>query len=294
MTALSDFFKATRVARHVALTSVSGDRSPATVSRWENGLIDITSEVIGHALTPLGMDFEDLTIRHLVADVDDCSWAAVAAERWDRTTVAALRDNFQAQRDLDNDTPYTRFVIAMLNELLRVHDAQSQQLSPDIVALVTAYTQGVTAYGSAEGVLIEAAIEYAPAAAGCLWMQPLYDGVMTRPNAASLRMKRRLLAFGGVVGNAAVLADDRPILKQVLGMMADVLGTMPDDPIAAYNYNILLRLDDYLQDKSAANRQAVAAVIKTTQLIYPTGYFESFAAYAIAQDWVTAADLEGA
>ncbi|WP_262315840.1 helix-turn-helix domain-containing protein [Lacticaseibacillus parakribbianus] len=294
MKTMGDFFKQIREARHVPLTAVAGVRSPASVSRWENNQIEVTSDIIGDALTPLGVDFGDLTIRHFVADVHDHAWAAIAPETWDRAAVCGLRESFAAQRESGNDTPYTRFVVALLDELIRIHDENAQQLSPHITKLISDYTAGLTSYGSAEGVLIEAAVEFTSAAVSVTWMRPLYDSVMGRPGEATLHLKQRLLAFGGTVANSAALSAEFDIMKQTLAMMATVLATMPDNPIGAYNYHVMARLYDYMQDKTAANRAALVAVINTTKVIYPTGYFASFSQYAIAQGWLTAADFAAA
>lgn len=277
--------------RHVPLEAVANRRSIATISRWEQGQLDVTTDVVGDMLVPLGVDYDDLTLRELVADVQETAWSKVAPELWDRQAVVALRDRLQASRIPQTKNPYDEFAVAVLNQLINIHDQCASRVAPSVVHEINQYVRNLPQYSYSERVLLQAAIEYTPITECRAWIDPIYHGVMDDPTQATVRQKMILIAFCGVLANSAVLAPDFTVMKEMIDMMAQVLTAMPNQPIAAYNYHVVAALYDYLRDHSPANKAALVAVLNTTKLIYPAGYFESFTQYMIEQGWLTAADF---
>lgn len=291
MNRLGHFIHKYRLMRQVPLKTVAKNRSVATLSRWEKGTIDVSSDVLGDTLTPIGVDVKDLLIRKLLFEGDMASWAHLAAELWDPMIVTQLRDRVLALRVGETQNPFIDIAVMIIDELLRIHAKDDPHLLPAVVEAVSNYTQNVHEYSKIEAGMIEALIEYAPVQTGLTWIAPVYQAVMKVPQAATQLQIKRLIAYCGVVANAAVLAPDLKVMGQVVDWMSELKQLIPEDPIVAYNCRVVEALYDEQLTPNFETKAQLVAVVKVVKYVDPPNYYTEFSQYMIAQGWLTAEDF---
>ena len=291
MTSLGRFIHKYRVMRQVPLKVIAINRSVATLSRWEKGTLDVSSDVLGDTLTPVGIDVKDLLIRKLLFQSDMDAWSHLAAELWDSVIVTQLRDHVLALRVPEAKNSFVEIAVQIIDELLRIHAEADPHLRPRVVEAVTTYVQSIHEYSKIEAGMIEALIEYAPVQTCLTWITPVYQAVMKAPQAATQLQVKRLIAYCGVVANAAVLAPDLEVMEQVVDWMSELKQLIPEDPIVAYNCHVVEALYDEQLTPNSETKARLVAVVKAVKYIDPPHYYTEFSQYMIAQGWLTAEDF---
>jgi hypothetical protein len=117
MTNLGQFIHKYRVMRQVPLKVIAKNRSVATLSRWEKGTLDVSSDVLGDTLTPVGIDVKDLLIRKLLFQSDMDAWSHLAAELWDPVIVTQLRDRVLALRVAEAKNSFVEIAVQIIRKL---------------------------------------------------------------------------------------------------------------------------------------------------------------------------------
>lgn len=289
---IGPFFKRTRQARGVALSEVAQGRSIATISRYERGEIDLTESLIGVNSIALGLEYNDLMHYRLASDIDREAWTYLATENWDRTKVATLLATMEKRIRNGKTNRYLNMVVTVLREFIFVHEHEVDQFRLKAIQTLADYLQGLSEFSRIDGIILQAAMEFIPVSVCATWFDQGYDSALKNIDGMSVDQIQRLVAFAADVASRAGVDNDLDLMGKMVHQIEKLIRLIPENGVTWYNFRSVEGLYQLKLNDTIANRQHLVAVVQSTRVLLPDGYYDLFKQYAIDQGWLSAEDFD--
>ena len=287
---LNDLIRHLRHDRGVALAETKGSWSIASMSRFENGEIDLADSVVSQVSVPLGLDYEDLILRHLLAEDSLDSWIGLASESWNEEQAATLLEHLTELKVAGSRNDFLQVAIAVISQLLTIHASGAQNMDSQVVKQLDDYLSNLDEFSRLEGFIFSVCSEYVPVATGWVWMSRQVN--MIKEFGATDQRIRRVISYCAGVAERAAIEREFKMMHVIIDEMRDLDAVIPENAMQRYNLKSLETLYADLTISSAETHQRFVAVVKTSRMIFAPDVYHGIVKYTIAQGWTSRDDFE--
>ncbi|WP_125571045.1 helix-turn-helix domain-containing protein [Lacticaseibacillus songhuajiangensis] len=292
MTELGDLVKHLRKNRGLTLQATSGRWSQSSMSRFENGEIDLTDDVVKELAIPLGLDYEDLITRNILRESSINRWEYLASEQWHTEAARDLLSNLKQLQVENARNDLLKTAITVVSELLDVHAQHRRIMHDDVVRTLNDYLSKLSEFSRIDGILFSVCTEYVPVQIGWRWV--LHQIRMLEPAGnmqATPQRIRRVISFCGTVAERAALEGRLTLMQSIVDEMYRLKTYIPENANQQFSMAISRALCVDLTERTVVSHDKFVAVLKTSHYIFPTDVHRSMVQYTIEQGWATAEDF---
>ncbi|WP_125571042.1 helix-turn-helix domain-containing protein [Lacticaseibacillus songhuajiangensis] len=286
---LNKLVKHLRHDRGLTLEEIRGQWTTATMSRFERGEIDLADDVAAQLQVPLGLDYEDLIVRHIVSDEDLNDWQYLASEMWSADHAQVILNQLNKLAVPGARNGFLKVASAVIEELLRIHYVGSQNMKKSVINELDKYLANLSEFGRLEGILFSVCTEYVPAETGWHWVSRQIE--MANVASAPPQLTRRLISFGANVAERAAIEQNFKLMRGILDVLWKLDALIPENAFQRYNLQLLEALFADLTTKSATTHRRLIEVTRTGRIIFSAKSHESMVRATIKQGWASAADF---
>jgi hypothetical protein len=292
MSEMGELTKKLREARQISLRESSGKWSLSSMSRFENGEIDLTDDVVAELSFPLGLDYEDLILRGIIKESGIMSWQCLVSEQWDAERAQALLRKLKGLLQPAAKNGFLEVSIAVINELLRIHAESDQNMRDDVVRKLNHYLMNISEFSRLEGILYSACSEYVPLDIGWQWVKRHFK--MLKLESAPPQLVRRVLSFAAATAERAAIERRFDMMRQILNQMNQLKQFIPENGSQWFNLQVYEALYTDFTESSEMTHRRFVKVIKAGAFILPQEVVRSMIRYTIAQGWAAVNDFADA
>lgn len=290
-TTFGDFVRRVRTEREVPLTSLP-DVGASSMSRFEHNQLDLVSSRLVGTLGLIGVDFRDLSVRHLLPVANDDDWQYLTSARWNLQRVKKLRETLSNFNGVELSA-YRKMILAIIDELIFLHEGgENRRLSSELVHNVTKYFAGLSRFSGIDVFLLGAIIDYTDVKTSMTWVLPKAEKIQRTETKLSSEEIRNYISLIFMVAEQAGSEKRLNLMSDILAQAKQLLLLVPEQVSVAYNYSVNVALLNLLRNNDTSSRLKFVRIIESTRVIFPKGYYEYFRAYVLKQKWVSKRDFD--
>lgn len=284
---INKFIYKVREARGLTLRDVSNGSNVSTVSRFENGQVDIAFNKLLDIQINLGIDLSDIQSRGYLYQFNDPMWGHLMDENWDNERTEIL-SQFINHRLSQTPNTYWRLIKSIVSELIEIHAGKKMVISESLVLELSNYFNRLNIFTKVDYYIFDAVIDYVGIEYAYLWIKQEYVRERTLQISSTYANNRLLDSMLSVLTTDA---EDK-YSDKLVSCITELVDRTQLYVITRYNYEVAIAVKNVRQDRSHDNRKRLASLISTSKILCPSGFFEYFMNYSVNHGWLETSDFE--